>query len=172
MPFESRIRRLVCWLAHRRRHVGSPPCEGASCSVVDATRHCGPRCPLVPVEHIPLPLARPGLSFHSHALHRPNRVDIVVADGAHGAMARKKSTVAMANKKRPVRVGRTLLSSKLPLPAHSRLIHGFLVKLPTGSTAPAGSAHPASVESASFDEAPQRDADPKHEGPAEGATFH
>jgi hypothetical protein len=86
-------------------------------------------------------------------------------------MARKKSTAAMAKKKRPVRVGRPLLS-KLPLPAHPRLVHGFLVKLPTGSAARPGSAQPASVESANVEGTPQRDSDAKHEGPAEDATFH
>jgi hypothetical protein len=86
-------------------------------------------------------------------------------------MAGKKSTAATANRKRPVRVGRLLLS-KLPLTAHRRLVHGFLVKLPTESAAPPGNAVPASVESPTVEGTAQRDSDAKHEGPAEGATFH
>jgi hypothetical protein len=86
-------------------------------------------------------------------------------------MARKKSTAAMANRKRPARVGRPSLC-KLSLAAHPRLVHGFLVKLPTGSTTLPGTAEPTSVKSANVEEPPQRDTDAKHEGPAEDATFH
>jgi hypothetical protein len=86
-------------------------------------------------------------------------------------MARKKSTAAMANKKRRARLGGALLS-KLPLPAHPGLVHGFLVKLTPGGTTRPGGAHPVSSESAHVEGTRQRDSGAKREGPAEDATFH
>ncbi len=95
---------------------------------------------------------------------------VVLPDGA-SPMARKNFPAVPAKKKALPRIPRPP-SAKLPLHAHPRLIHGFLIRLGTTSTNLAGGAKPALTAVASVKARAQPPSDTNHEGPPEDATFH
>ena len=86
-------------------------------------------------------------------------------------MANKKLTALPARKKAPRRVAR-LASAKPPFGAHPRLVHGFLVRLPTRSTLPANGASAPVADAASATKRATSPTDARREGPGDDATFH
>jgi len=86
-------------------------------------------------------------------------------------MARKVFPIERAKKKPPRRIDRPV-ADKLPLRAHPRLVHGFLVRLAGKSIIATPGAKRTSIATASVKAAKERPSDPKHEGPADDATFH
>jgi hypothetical protein len=87
-------------------------------------------------------------------------------------MARKLSPSARPKKKATRPVDRPA-SVNLPLRAHPRLVHGFLVRLTGRSAIATPGTGRASITTTASAKAPaERSSDPKHEGPADDATFH
>lgn len=86
-------------------------------------------------------------------------------------MARKVFPIERAKKKPSRRIDRPP-ADKLPLCAHPRLVHGFLVRLGGKSTIATTGAKRTSIATASVKPAKGRSFDAKHEGPSEDATFH
>ena len=86
-------------------------------------------------------------------------------------MARKNIPIAPVKKKSSPR--KVLPQAAKPHPAaHSRLVHGFLVRLPAGLAVPARGASPALTGIAGTKARAKRPPDARHEGPADDATFH
>jgi hypothetical protein len=86
-------------------------------------------------------------------------------------MAIKKLPAVPVKKKASPRIARPALA-KAPFGAHPRLVHGFLVRLPTRSTIPAKAPKAAVTAVASATTRAQTAPDAKREGPADDATFH
>ena len=86
-------------------------------------------------------------------------------------MARKNNPIPPVKKKSSPRKVRPQAATPHPA-AHSRLVHGFLVRLPPRPAVPARAVSPAFTGIAGTKARGKRPPDAKHEGPADDATFH
>jgi hypothetical protein len=86
-------------------------------------------------------------------------------------MARKTARKKPAKRKRAISKAHPLPVA-MPLFAHPRLVHGFLVRLATVRIGKAGNRRPASMVAVRAGPRPALVVDVKHEGPGDDATFH
>lgn len=86
-------------------------------------------------------------------------------------MADKRFPAITAKRKPSRPVARKPLATRL-LPAHSRLIHGFLVSLAPRQRVVARGAKTGKTPGAKVTQCSRLPSDTRHEGPADDATFH